>query len=91
MKFSWLRWRLFLACLAAGLILPVVTVVQALHRAEELRIKSQQAGDYLHAATLSPDTFIALTIWTLEIALGLYLISLLFLFVRHRSQERSAA
>jgi hypothetical protein len=72
MKFSWSRWRLLVACLTAGLVLPVITVVQALRRAEALRAKNQLAGEYLRTATFGSDTVITLAIWTLEIAAALY-------------------
>ena len=75
----------------AGLVLPIVTVVQALSYAKELGQKSQLAGNYLREATFSPDTLVPLAIWTVEIGVVLYFISLLLLVILEHRDKQGAA
>jgi hypothetical protein len=90
MKFVWFRWRLLVVCLVAGLVLPTVTLVQALHRATQFAQADEVSADYLREATLSPETLGALGLWALEIGVLLYAVVLLVLFVKER-RERGAA
>jgi hypothetical protein len=91
MTFVWFRWRVLVACLLAGLIFPAITFFQALHRATQLAQADEMAADYLREATLSPATLGILGLWTAEIALLLYAVSLLVLFIRERRDKRGAA
>jgi hypothetical protein len=91
MTFVWFRWRLLVACLLAGLIFPTVTFFQALHRATQLAQADEMAADYLREATLSPVTLGILGLWTAEIAVLLYAVSLLVLFIRERREKRGPA
>jgi hypothetical protein len=90
LTFVWFRWRLLVACLVAGLILPAVTVVQVLHRATQLAQADEVSADSLREATFSLETLGTLALWTLEIALVLYAVSVLVLFIRERREKRGA-
>ena len=89
----WIRWRLVAICLAAGAVLPLVTITEALinvHRirsagtsAEERRA-AQAGADYLMGATFSFDTLGTLALWGAEIAVLLYGLSLAVIYLRNR-------
>ena len=89
----WIRWRLVVICLAAGGVLPIVTIIQALvnvHRirssgaSAQARGAAQAAADYLMGATFSFDTLGTLALWGAEIAVLLYGISLAVVYLRYR-------
>ena len=91
MRFAWFRWRLLVVCLVAGLVLPVVTVIQVLGRATKLAAADEVSADYLREATFSPETLATLALWWVEIAVLLYGLSLLVLFIKERRGNRGAA
>ena len=91
MRFAWFRWRLLVVCLVAGLVLPVVTVIQVLGRAAKLAGADEVSADYLREATFSPETLATLALWWVEIAVLLYGLSLLVLFIKERRGNRGGA
>ena len=85
MRRGWIRWRLLAICGAAGAILPLVTIGEALlnvHRfrsesgSAEARRSAQALADYASGATFSFDTLGTLALWGVEITVLLYGISL---------------
>jgi hypothetical protein len=49
------------------------------------------SAEYLREATFSPETLGTLGLWALEIAVLLYAVSLLVLFIKERREKRGAA
>ena len=89
----WIRWRLVVACVALGAILPLVTLGQAMVNVRRIRslgvsadakAAAKVAADYLASATFSVDTLGTLTLWGVEIAVVLYGLSLAGLYLRGR-------
>jgi hypothetical protein len=98
MKFKWVRWWLLVACLAVAAVPQLVIIGQALLNARKIRSMGSSAetvraagsaADYLVRATFSFDTLGSLALWTLELTLLLYVLSLAVLYVRFRTRSHS--
>ena len=87
-----------MACLVVAAVPQLVIVSQALLNAHKIRSMGNSAetvraagsaADYLVRATFGFDTLGTLALWTIELTLLFYILSLCFLYLRLRTRRQS--